>query len=295
MAARIGGALAALVIGIATALTVVGLAVLVFLNPVWVGLEQERAESGLLTGYGPVELRAATDAILSDLVFGPPDFDVEVAGSPVLTERERGHMRDVRSVLVAFYAVVAAAILVLLVAWLAGRRAPARRARTWRRIGRGARILVVATIAVGVAGLLFFDQAFELFHRLFFPAGTYTFDPGSERLVQLFPNQFWVDTTLALGVVIVLLGGGVASFAGARARRADAQAAALAVAEPPPTAPPAPEAPPAEPLPADAPPAEQAAAEPSSAAPPPAGRPPGPTQADEPHATDTAPAPERAS
>ena len=40
----------------------------------------------------------ATDAILADLVVGPPDFDVAVAGTPVLIERERAHMRDVRGV-----------------------------------------------------------------------------------------------------------------------------------------------------------------------------------------------------
>ena len=40
----------------------------------------------------------ATDAIVADLVFGPPDFDVEVGGVPVLIEREQQHMRDVRTV-----------------------------------------------------------------------------------------------------------------------------------------------------------------------------------------------------
>ena len=52
---------------------------------------------------------------------------------------------------------------------------------------------------------MFFDQAFELFHTLFFPAGSYNFDPGTERLVQLFPYQFWVETTIAVGTLVVAL------------------------------------------------------------------------------------------
>ena len=51
-----------------------------------------------------------------------------------------------------------------------------------------------------------FDQAFEVFHELFFAGGTYTFDPATDRLVQLFPIQFWEETTLALGIVLVILG-----------------------------------------------------------------------------------------
>ena len=65
-------------------------------EPVWVAFEQGRAEATAWTGFSEPELRTATDAILADLVFGPPDFDVAVAGQPVLIERERGHMRDVR-------------------------------------------------------------------------------------------------------------------------------------------------------------------------------------------------------
>lgn len=219
---RLRGALAALIIGPATALVIVGVAVGALLNPIWVSMGQDRAEAGVLTGYGPEELRTATGGILADLVFGPPEFDVEVAGEPVLTERERGHMRDVRSVFLALYGVVAAATVVLLVGLVAGRRSAA----FWRRVARGGAALAVIVLVAGAIGLVFFDAAFEAFHRVFFPAGSYTFDPERERLVQLFPNQFWVETTVALGVLLVLLGAVVASRAGGRARAIEARAAA---------------------------------------------------------------------
>jgi uncharacterized membrane protein len=70
--------------------------------------------------------------------------------------------------------------------------------------------------------LVAFDALFELFHQVFFPAGSYTFDPATERLVQLFPFQFWDDTALVLGVVIVVIALGVAVVASRRAAIANA-------------------------------------------------------------------------
>ena len=66
-------------------------------------------------------------------------------------------------------------------------------------------IITVVTIVGGVLALVFFDAAFALFHRLFFAEGSWTFDAGTERLVQLFPYQFWVESTIVVGVVVVAL------------------------------------------------------------------------------------------
>jgi integral membrane protein (TIGR01906 family) len=213
---RIRGILATLVIGVATALVIVALATLPFLNPVWVGFEQGRADAAAWTGYSETDLRTATDAILSDLVFGPPTFDVTVDGAPVLNERERAHMRDVRNVFVAFYLTAAIGAIVLVGAF-ALERTPDRRRRLWRRLGLIGRVIAVGTVALGLAGVMFFDTAFELFHELFFPPGSYLFNPATDRLVQLFPEQFWVETTIGVGIVIIVLSVGLAWWSGRRA------------------------------------------------------------------------------
>ena len=54
---------------------------------------------------------------------------------------------------------------------------------------------------VGAFVVLAFEAVFEVFHRLFFSAGSYTFDPRTDRLVQLFPFQFWSETAIAVGAV----------------------------------------------------------------------------------------------
>lgn len=202
------GPLAGLAIGIATAVVVVALAILAFLNPVWVAFEQGRAQSAAWTGFSPSDLRTATDSILSNLVLGPPSFDVALNGVPVLNERERGHMRDVRGVFTALYLVAAACAVLLIAAFVATRRSG--RAVLWRRLSRSGTAIAVVTVVGGLLGLAFFDAAFELFHELFFPAGTFLFDPRTDRLVQLFPDAFWSDTTIAVGVLIVALSLGLA-------------------------------------------------------------------------------------
>ena len=210
------GRLAALVVGIAATLVVVALAILAFLNPAWVGFEQGRAQAAAWTGFAEDDLHAVTNAVLHDLVIGPPDFAVELDGSPVLNERERQHMRDVRGVFAGFYVVAMGAAVVLAAAFLLARGREAR-ARLWRRLSRAGTAIVVVTIVGGGLGVLFFDAAFEAFHELFFPPGSFLFDPRTDRLVQLFPDRFWTETTVAVGVAIIVLGLLLRLVAGRRA------------------------------------------------------------------------------
>jgi integral membrane protein (TIGR01906 family) len=216
-------------IAVATALIIIVVAIPLFLNPAWVAFEQGRAQATAWTGFTEPQLRAATDGILADLVLGPPDFDVTVDGTPVLNERERGHMRDVRTVFIAFFgAALVAAMVALLIA--ARRRGPDR-AATWRAVRSGATGLIAVLVSLGVVALVAFDLLFEVFHRLFFAGGTYTFDPASERLVQLFPFTFWQETAIAVGVVAVAIAIVVALVADRRAGRA-ARASGRPVAPP---------------------------------------------------------------
>jgi integral membrane protein (TIGR01906 family) len=63
--------------------------------------------------------------------------------------------------------------------------------------------LAVGVVVLGVVSFVAFDALFEAFHRIFFAGGTYLFDPRTERLVQLFPEAFWSETSIVLGVVLV--------------------------------------------------------------------------------------------
>jgi integral membrane protein (TIGR01906 family) len=223
VATTVGRAAASVLTAVATALVVVAIAVVPFLSPPWVAFEQGRSEAAAWTGFSEADLRIATDAILADLVFGPPDFDVEVGGAPVLVEREQQHMRDVRGVFAAFAALAVAAGIALVVMYIGARRL-GHPERWWSAVRTGAIGLVVGVIVAGVISIFAFDTAFEIFHQLFFPSGSYLFDPTTDRLVQLFPFAFWSETTMVLGLVIIALAIAVAVFAGPRARRSTHEA-----------------------------------------------------------------------
>ena len=215
---------AALATALAAAVVVIAIAILPFLTPAWVSFEQGRTGAAALTGYTTEELTGATNAILHDLVVGPPDFAVTVRGAPVLEERERAHMRDVRGVFAGFYALAIVAAVGLAVLY-AGARRMGHPERAWSAIAAGMRWLIVGVVVAGVISAVAFDALFELFHTLFFPAGSFTFDPRTDHLVQLFPFDFWSETTIVLGVVIVAIAGVLAVVAGRRART-------VAIAEP---------------------------------------------------------------
>lgn len=195
-----GGRLGAWLIATASALMLLGGSILPFLAPAYVRFEQER--SGVhIEGYTPTDMDRIASSLLGDLFLWQGDFDVTTAsGAPVLNDRERAHMRDVRGAFAGFEILVLASVVALAFGFRRARDAEAR-AATWRAVGRGARGLVIGLVVVGAFAVLAFDAAFEVFHRLFFSAGTYTFDPRTDHLVQLFPDQFWSDTTIAIGIV----------------------------------------------------------------------------------------------
>lgn len=200
--------LLSVLVAAATIAVILGVSVVLFLNPVWVGFEQDRTGAATLTGYSPTQVHAVTGDVLHDLVVGPPTFAQAVDGTAVFNDRERSHLADVRGVFVAFGGLVLVAAVALVSARLASKGA------SWfrRAVGSGAVVLACAVVLGAVVSLVAFDQAFEVFHELLFAGGSYTFDPATDRLVQLFPIQFWEETSLLVGAVSLVIAGIVARW-----------------------------------------------------------------------------------
>ena len=101
---------AAIAVALATILALVGLAVGLFFNPLWIAFEQDRTRADLWTGYPPPTVHAVTDSVVGEVFLGPGTFAQAVAGVPVFNERERAHMADVHRVVVVFVLLVVVAI-----------------------------------------------------------------------------------------------------------------------------------------------------------------------------------------
>lgn len=191
---------AGLLFGLSLAIAVTLAGPLLLFNPWFTSTLQQRHGVAAALSTTIPEIDRVTGEILGDL-FADGPFDAALTGGePLLNERERSHMHDV-AVLVRILLGVLIMALVLggvTLAWL--RREP-------RRIGRI--MLVVGGLIGGVAIVLAavfavaFEPAFLFFHELFFPPGTYLFEPGS-KLITLFPEGFWFDAALAAGATIVV-------------------------------------------------------------------------------------------
>ena len=79
-----------------------------------------------------------------------------------------------------------------------------------RAVRRGATGLVLVFAVIGFGLIVAFDALFTLFHRIVFPGGGWTFDPTTQRIVQLYPTPFWefaagtlAATSVAIGLLVI--------------------------------------------------------------------------------------------
>ena len=199
---------------ISTALAIVGAALLLLLSPAFVHVALDRAGSAPYLGVSASEAHALSDRTISELLLGPGTFDFPrgEAGARFYDDAEASHLRDVRLVLQGFLVTVSVALVVLAGGLIRARHA----AWLWRAVARGGLAVAAAFTVVGAFFVLAFDAAFTLFHEVVFPGGNWSFDPATERLVQLYPMTFWELTSTVLGALAIA--GGLLAWWLARAR-----------------------------------------------------------------------------
>ena len=132
--------------------------------------------------------------------------DEQGRSDPLFTPREVIHMRDVKALVQGIFRAQELA-LVLLAIYVALRFAIERQ-RAWAGLARLTRASMLGTLAVavafGVTALIGFEGLFTRFHELSFSNDFWQLDPAQDRLVQMFPQDFWlVSTVILAGVTIV--------------------------------------------------------------------------------------------
>jgi integral membrane protein (TIGR01906 family) len=142
-----------------------------------------------------------------------------VDGSPVYNARELKHMVDVKNVLqsalIVWYISLAGVFLFGIWAYLGA---------WWNEykqgLSRGGWITVALIAVTMLAVLIAFSVFFVFFHEIFFASGTWVFR-FSDTLIRLFPERFWRDTFIAIG--LLSLAGGLALGLGFRKRSIEAE------------------------------------------------------------------------
>ncbi len=131
--------------------------------------------------------------------------DGKCAGADACTlfnERELQHMGDVKELLRIAFAVAVTAVALAGVALLTARSPEARQAIR-RGLRAGSRFTIGAIILLGVMTLLSWNSAFDAFHELLFPPGSWRF-LFSDSLIRLYPERLFVDAAAIIGALSFL-------------------------------------------------------------------------------------------
>jgi len=185
-------------LALAAAAVAIGATTAIFLTPPVVHLLLSVSDAHTVLGVEPRVAQTLSDALVGDLLTDGA-FDVPLGDAPLLSAGERSHLVDVGNLLrLVLVAGLGGLILLTL--------ARARR-RTWLRVAirDGAALIVGGALLAAAAFTLAFDATFAFFHGLFFAAGTWTFNPATDRLIQLYPQEFWTLAALLFCLALALL------------------------------------------------------------------------------------------
>lgn len=140
-------------------------------------------------------------------------------GAQVYNERELRHMVDVKNAVQAALTVWIITLVLLvglgLWAWKGAWMGDFRRG-----LGRGGRLTAALVVVIIFFVLLSFGVFFVAFHNVFFEAGTWVFN-YSDTLIRLFPERFWRDIFIYVGVISAGLGLLVSFLARSRTQSID--------------------------------------------------------------------------
>jgi integral membrane protein (TIGR01906 family) len=189
---------------VGTILVIVMLAVLPLLTPWFIHAALDGADAPERLGVTASQAHELSDRSVQELVLGPGTFAFAGPdGEPFYDDSERGHLGDAR-ILLWLLLIVGGVALIGIGAVYARATSFGRRA-VWRTISRSGLATVVTILVLGVVSVVAFGTVFTLFHQIFFPGGNYSFDPATQRLVQLYPFRFWQIAAAALAVLVFLL------------------------------------------------------------------------------------------
>ena len=213
-------------VSLATPFALIGLALRILLTPLYYTIEYNMPyfpadeygftkEDRLKWAEPSVKylVNSADISYLGDLKFDD--------GTPIYDERELSHMHDVKNVvqgsLKAWYVSLAILILLAILAqrsgWMPIYLDGLRRGGWWM-IGLAATLGFIAGAGILLNPDIFWNF-FAWFHSLFFEGDSWLFY-NSDTLIRLFPIRFWQDAVIAMAVIA--LGGGLGLAFGLRTK-----------------------------------------------------------------------------
>jgi integral membrane protein (TIGR01906 family) len=130
---------------------------------------------------------------------------VEEGGREVsfFNDRETAHLRDVKHLFQITFRVeelsIAYVFTYVVGVFIWAREGSLRRLAT--QVLAGSLLAIAVILALGAVALLGFDRAFEEFHLIAFNNDFWRLDPRTDHLIQMFPQDFWFDASMLVGLL----------------------------------------------------------------------------------------------
>lgn len=192
-------------------------AFLIGTNVRWVTLDLSTYTTGFArlrtaerTGMAPAELERIAREFIEFFKGNRAEMQVQsqtpTGLRPLFNDREVHHMDDVRTLMrfafrlqPVFGLLMLASLVVAIAAW----RGAAVPSVQWM-VYSGVASTLVLGILVAALSFLDFSALFLQFHMMSFSNDLWQLDPRTDYLLILFPEQFWLDTTMRLAWMTVL-------------------------------------------------------------------------------------------
>ena len=138
----------------------------------------------------------------------PLDMRITVDGATraLYNDREIQHMRDVKELAWGAYRVQEGTLLYLVLFATLGFFVLGNEfaGRLRSLLVRGSFLTVVLIVMVGLGSVVSFGPLFVLFHQISFSNDLWQLDPYTSYLVRMFPQGFWLEATLLIGLASIV-------------------------------------------------------------------------------------------
>jgi integral membrane protein (TIGR01906 family) len=173
------------------------------------------------TGIERSELLRASGELRDYLNNGEESIFVRVQqnGGPIslFNPRETAHLRDVKALMQTTFRVQEAAVLFVLayiVFVFVWAKEGSFRSLAKQILTSGLVTLVVVG-ALGVVAVSGFEGAFNQFHLIAFDNDLWKLNPARDHLIQMFPEAFWQDVSIWVGLASLAEMGAISALAAA--------------------------------------------------------------------------------
>ena len=124
----------------------------------------------------------------------------ETDDCPMYQPRALAHLVDAKRIIKTVFSLAFLLGLTAAAAACSAYRSPERQQAIRKGLIHGSFLTLVAVAVIAVLALTAWDFFFDRFHELFFAADTWRF-AFSDTLIRLFPERFWFDAAIAIGLL----------------------------------------------------------------------------------------------